>query len=165
MCVSVFQGRPICTRQPIDVMFSEDTHFSCFQLSSVIYNSLYRVEALGLSLLSLSYLLVSSLFSSCLDNNINDSVCVQLLILLGVTFLYQILWFSDSFCPLFHNVPSILGAGIFCRHMYWEWNIQLCILITCGFLKCVLCLLKKKRVSLKRVDIILIFRYKNSDGC
>ena len=50
---------------------------------------------------------------------------------------------SDSLCltilyPLLHNVPSALDSEKIYRSIYMEWDIQLCILIACIFLHCVL---------------------------
>lgn len=68
----------------------------------------------------------------------NNAFWVQLLMLQGdkkLTANFHRLWLLKSFCPLFSNIPWVLGVEVAFRSFHWGWAPQLDILICCGFLQ------------------------------
>jgi hypothetical protein len=93
----------------------------------------------------LFYFIFSSLMSSSfglhLVSNVVENLWMNLLILLGDTVTQQnsfIPWILRSFCPppcpSFCNFPQALSVGVICKCIHWDWDTQLFILISCGFL-------------------------------
>lgn len=74
---------------------------------------------------------LSSLFSSCVDSHVSETLRVQLLTLLADTVSEESLPSSGS-CDLSTPSSAVFPEGVFYRSVHWDWAPQLCILIGCG---------------------------------
>ena len=67
-----------------------------------------------------------------------------------------ILRLLQFFLPLLHNVPRVLGLGVFCRCIHWVWTPHFCMLIGWGC-SCHLWVLKREISLIRDEDKIYLW--------